>query len=236
MCDVIEHLLFNSKLPGKRANLELMWQFAQNATAEEINCCLSYKDYDLNNSPEEFVVMCGVLGLCMMYKSEPQIALSKIEAYANSNSWRVREAAAMGIQELLIIKTKEVLNILDEWSLKNERYKRCIIAGLCEPKNLENKYILDSAFKYLNMFTNDYNSYTSKLSEDQKILRKALGYAWSVAIVADCNKGKSLFVKLLDSDNKNIRWIVKNNLKKNRLKKIDVEWVESLLVLLNGPI
>lgn len=233
MSEIIENLLINSKLPGKRANLELMWQFAKSTTKVETNLCLQYKDYDLNNTPEEFVMMCGIIGLCTINKTKPKIALNQIEEYANSSSWRVREAVAMGIQELIQIKTDEVLHILDDWSLKNDKYKRCLIAGLCEPKNLKNKNILDSAFNYLNKFTEEFSSYSNKLTEDQKILRKALAYAWSVAIVEDVEQGKSLFAKFVDYNNKNILWIVKNNLKKNRLKKMDEVWVENMLEIID---
>jgi len=225
----IDELMSNSKLPGRRANLELMWQFSKKATKNEIESCLSYKGCDLDNTPEEFVVMCGVLGFCVRNKNNPQFALKGIEEFANSSSWRVREASAMGIQELLTLSAEDVLQILDEWSSRNERYKRCIIAGLCEPKNLKSKDVLENAFYYLGKFTEGFDSIATKLTEDQKILRKALGYAWSVAMVEDLDQGKSLFERFVESENKNIRWIVKNNLKKNRLQKIDITWVETCL-------
>lgn len=177
MKEVIENLMNNSKLPGKRANLELMWHFVETAGDEEIDLCLSYENSDLDNTPEEFILMCGVVGVCVKYNEKPHYALERVEKYANSSSWRVREATAMGIQELLMTNPKEVVSILDDWALKNERYKRCI--------------------------------------------------------VADFEKGKIVFERFVECENKNIRWIIKNNLKKNRLVKSDKEWVETLLGLVN---
>jgi hypothetical protein len=38
----VDHLLKNSGLPGPRANLTLLYAFAKNATAEEVNACLTF--------------------------------------------------------------------------------------------------------------------------------------------------------------------------------------------------
>jgi hypothetical protein len=63
------------------------------------------------------------------------------------------------------------------------------------------------------------------LTESQTSLRKAAAYCWSVAIVASPEEGKKQFEKLLPAKNKHILWIVKENLKKHRLVKMDREWV-----------
>lgn len=63
------------------------------------------------------------------------------------------------------------------------------------------------------------------LSDGQIALRKAFGYCWSVAIVAFPEEGKKSFEKLLPAKNKHVLWIVKENLKKHRLMKMDGEWV-----------
>jgi hypothetical protein len=54
-----------------------------------------------------------------------------------------------------------------------------------------------------------------------------MGYCWSVAIVALPETGKSLFEKWLTSEDKDIRWVMKENLKKNRLVKMDADWVKA---------
>jgi hypothetical protein len=40
--------------------------------------------------------------------------------------------------------------------------------------------------------------------------------------------GKLLFEKWAKSTHPDIQWIVKENLKKNRLIKMDIEWVEEM--------
>jgi len=55
-------------------------------------------------------------------------------------------------------------------------------------------------------------------------LRKALGYCWSVAAVVAPEAAEKLMEKWFADKDKDIQWIMKENLKKNRLKKMDPEW------------
>ena len=65
-----------------------------------------------------------------------------------------------------------------------------------------------------------------KRDEAYKVLRQGMGYGWSVAIAALPEIGQPLFEKWLTSEDKDIRWIMKENLKKNRLIKMDADWVK----------
>ncbi len=60
-----------------------------------------------------------------------------------------------------------------------------------------------------------------------------LAYCWSVAVAAFPEEGKPLMEKWFDSEDKDIRWMVKENLKKNRLVKMDADWVMRSLKKLN---
>jgi hypothetical protein len=79
----IEHLLTNSGLPGPRGNLELLYSFSQNATENEIKACFSFYSDDLRNSPEEFVVMCGIVGYCIRNRNDLETTLRTIRKYAS---------------------------------------------------------------------------------------------------------------------------------------------------------
>lgn len=57
-------------------------------------------------------------------------------------------------------------------------------------------------------------------------LKKGLAYCWSVAIVKNQEVGKEVFEKWISSEDKNIMWIIKENLKKNRLIKMDEDWIK----------
>src|SRR3989304_7461504 len=104
----IEHLLKNSRLPGPRGNLELLYSFAKKATVNEIRECFFFYKDDLHNSPEEFVVMCGIVGFCIQNKHDIAGTLGKIRNYASHNSWRIREAVAIGIQEIAVDNMPEI--------------------------------------------------------------------------------------------------------------------------------
>lgn len=54
-----DFLLENSKLPGPRSNLELLYGFIQNANMSDVLNCLKIH-YLTPNTPEEFVLSCGV--------------------------------------------------------------------------------------------------------------------------------------------------------------------------------
>jgi hypothetical protein len=47
-----------------------------------------------------------------------------------------------------------------------------------------------------------------------------------VAVVALPDEGKALMEKWLVSADKDIKWIMRENLKKNRLARMDASWVE----------
>jgi hypothetical protein len=222
----IDFLLENSNLPGPRGNLELLYKFSKTATEAEINECFRYYSDDLKNSQEEFVVMCGVLGYCYLHHSDIENTLSEIRKYASHASWRVRESVAMGIQELGVTDFEKTVNVLEKWMKGNQLELRAVVAGLCEPKLLKKPENAQKVLEILEQIILTFNKIPEKLTQDGESLRKALGYGLSVAMVHLPEKGKELFEKLETSKNKHILWILRENLKKNRLLKMDPNWVE----------
>jgi hypothetical protein len=63
--------------------------------------------------------------------------------------------------------------------------------------------------------------------ESFKVLRQGMGFCWSVVVAALPEVGKPIFQKWLNSQNKDIRWMMKENLKKNRLIRMDAAWVKA---------
>ena len=106
--------------------------------------------------------------------------------------------------------------------------KRAVVAGLCEPKLLKEEKIATMVLKVLNEIT-EVLDHNNKLSDEEESLRKALGYGWSVVIVHAPENGKRVFEKLInEKKGKHIRWMIRENLKKNRLIKMDIEWVKKM--------
>jgi hypothetical protein len=63
-------------------------------------------------------------------------------------------------------------------------------------------------------------------SDEFKALRKGLGYCWSVAVAAAPEEGKKMMERWFSSDDKDVLWLMKENLRKKRLARMDAEWVE----------
>ena len=65
--------------------------------------------------------------------------------------------------------------------------------------------------------------------ESYKVLRQGMGYCWSVAVAALPDVGKAMMERWLRCDDKDVRWVMKENLKKNRLVKMDADWVKKCM-------
>jgi len=82
----------------------------------------------------------------------------------------------------------------------------------------------------LHKITVDLMSHTSdRKTEAFRVLKKALSYGWSVAIIFSPARGKEYFEELIRVPDIDVRSILKENLGKNRLKKMDAEWIKQLL-------
>lgn len=119
-----------------------------------------------------------------------------------------------------------MLGVLENWKTGNQLELRAVVAGLCEPKLLKKTENAQKVLEILEHIIQTFDNFPDKLTPDGESLRKALGYGLSVAMVALPNEGKALFEKLETSKNKHILWILRENLKKNRLTKMDSGWVE----------
>ncbi len=118
--------------------------------------------------------------------------------------------------------------MIKSWLNKTHLHQRAMIAGLCIPKLQTIEIIYRETAIILEQLMKEVLNWNGQLSEGQKALRKALGYCWSIAIEANPDSMKSEFEKYLRYENKHIVWIVRSNLKKNRLIKLDIKWVGRL--------
>ncbi len=227
MSETIDYLLKNSGLPGPRGNLELLYSFSKTATADEVEECMSLYDDDLRNSPEEFVVMCGIVARCVHRKDDIAGALAAVRAFAVHESWRIRESVAIGIQEIAGNDMHAIIDVLEKWMEGNALERRAVVAALCEPKLLKEVPVVARILRVLGRITMDFER-ADRLTDGQVALRKALGYGWSVVVAASPEVGKGAFEAIAGNAGKHIRWIVRENLKKKRMMKMDAQWVERM--------
>ena len=83
--------------------------------------------------------------------------------------------------------------------------------------------------KIMDGITKSIEKVSDRKSDAFIALRKGLGYCWSVAVAANPAAGRPLMEKWFASADKDIHWIMKENLKKDRLVRMDAAWVQSAL-------
>jgi hypothetical protein len=99
--DWIPFLKANSNLPGPRGNLELADAAAHSSTIHQMELMLSEDSPEVvENSPEVFVVFCGVVALGVYFTPGNNQQISTLKHYANDSRWRIRESVAMALQEI----------------------------------------------------------------------------------------------------------------------------------------
>lgn len=223
------YLLKESNLPGPRGNIELARAVAEEGNGELFDRYLSYDaDKAPTNTPEEFLAFCGVLGMGRLIADGQTERIETLRRCANDVRWRAREAVAMALQRWGGQDMKALISEMQAWAQGSNLEKRATAAGLCEPSLLTDKKQVEQVLDILDVITASIQGLEERKTEDLLALRKGLGYCWSVAVVAYPEGGKSYMEKWVENDNKDIRWIMRENLKKKRLTRMDADWVVEL--------
>ena len=165
-------------------------------------------------------------GIGKLIKEGKKEYLEKLRLLASDPRWRIREAVAMALQIYDENHMEELIKQMEEWARGNNYEKRAAAAVLCEPKLLKQKEQVLKVLQILDDITDSIKKTPDRKDESFKALKKGMSYCWSVAIVGNPEEGKKIFEKWTSSTDKDIIWIIKENLKKNRLNKMDREWTE----------
>jgi hypothetical protein len=221
------YLLKESGLPGPRGNIELAQAVANAGDRELFRRYLSYSaDIAPVNSPYEFLAFCGAVGLGRLLAEGDLSNLQTLRILASDQRWRMREAVAMALQRLGDVNIAQLLKAMQSWSLGTPLEQRAAAAAVCEPRLLGEVRYAREALKILDTITASLEQRLDRRGEDFLTLRKGLGYCWSVAVAALPDEGKALMEKWLAMSDKDIQWIMRENLKKSRLERMDASWVE----------
>ena len=224
--DWVPFLMKHSGLPGPRGNLELAYAVAETGTQKQFEQFLTF-DVD-ENTPEVFVLFCGIVGLGKLAAKEPEL-FSQLRKYASDRRWRIREAVPTGLQLTGDQDLDLLLSEMKKWIKGNWYEKRAAAAILAEPRLLRKAKHAKQALQILDEITASMETDDKSRDESFKVLRQGLGYCWSVVVAALPDAGKPMLEKWLRSEDKDIRWVIKENLKKNRLIKMDADWVNYCL-------
>ncbi len=223
-------LLERSGLPGPRGNLELAAAAAEEADEATLRRWASFDPEEAPfGSAEEFLPVCGVIGLGRLLAAGDGSALVELRRFASDPRWRIREAVAIALQRFGDADFAGLLGEMQRWARGTALERRAAVAALCEPRLLAEPANAQNVLALLDRVTAELPELGDRRSDEVRTLRKTLGYAWSVAVVALPEEGKQLFERLLDSDDPDVRWIVRENLRKKRLSRMDRVWVEGAL-------
>jgi hypothetical protein len=219
-------LLKESGLPGPRGNIELGRAVAEEGDEELFRRYLSF-DAEVApvNSPQEFLAFCGVLGLGRLVSEGRTELLGTLREIASDSRWRLREGVAMALQRLGELDVDLLLDEVEGWSRGGLLERRAAGAGLCEPRLLKEPAHVGRVLELLDVITASIADVEDRRSDQFLALRKGLGYCWSVAVVALPNRGKKMMEKWLSSEDRDVQWIMKENLRKKRMERMDAEWV-----------
>jgi len=223
------YLLENSGLPGPRGNLELAQVVADLGNESLFRRYLAYTpDVAPTNSPYEFLAFCGVVGLGRLLAEGDRRPLSELRRHASDPRWRLREAVAMALQRWGDADMDALLAEMQVWSAGSPLEQRAAAAALCEPRLLVQPAHVRAVLSILDHITAAFEKAPLPRGEEYTVLRKGLGYAWSVVVVALPAAGKPYLEKWLTSEDRDIRWIMGENLKKARLERMDPVWVMAM--------
>ncbi len=171
-------------------------------------------------------MFCGITALGKMVARGRHAYFGRLRSFASDARWRVREAVAIALQYVGDADMQMLLEEMKDWSAGNWYEKRAAAAALAEPRLLKNPEAARPALKILDRITKDMAAAADPREEFFKVLRQSMGYCWSVVVAALPEDGKAPMEKWLASGNPDVRWVMKENLKKNRLVRMDRRWVE----------
>ena len=228
------YLRANSNLPGPRGNLELVFAAAEEAAPVMIERLLANDPLRApENTPEAFLAVCGTVALGRLLaesadEAEQARILARLRGLANDPRWRVREGVAMALQRLGDASVERLLAAIEDWAEGAPLEQRAAAAAICEPRLLRPPRHAAAALGLLDRITNRLQVSRARKSDAFQALRKGLGYCWSVAVAALPEEGKARFAAWADCPDPDVRWVLRENLKKNRLQKMDPAWTAAM--------
>jgi hypothetical protein len=225
-----------SGLPGPRANLELASPVAEEGDERLYRRLLRWgPDRAPTNTPEEFLAFCGVLGLGTLLADGGMDVLPELRVLSADPRWRVREAVAMALQRWGRAAMGDLLTEMREWARGTRLEQRAAAAALCEPDLLDDPRHARQVLVLLDRITRSIATGRDRRDEEFRVLRQALGYCWSVAVAALPDDGLRRLDRFMDSDDPDVLWVMRENLKKKRLAAVAGNRLERWKKLVSSP-
>lgn len=209
------YLAAHSRLPGPRANLELVAACGEEADAA--------RAHELLDSDDEFAVMCGLVALGRLLGEGDEHPAPVLRSYASDPRWRVREAVAIAVQRAGDDDPARAFGLAEAWASDPDPLaRRAAVVAVCEPRLLREVDAARRALGLLTRVTVDLAGWSpqQRRTAAARTLRQALGYGWSVVVAALPQEGLPAFHRLEAESNPDVAWIVRENRKKARLRRL----------------
>jgi hypothetical protein len=224
------YLAEHSGLPGPRGNLELLAAVGDEAPAERLRGWAA--------SDDEYLACCGTAGLGRLVGAPGDADDAALLRAARDERWRVREGVAMALQRVGDRDQPLLRALLGAWLAdptdgRDVLVLRAAAAGVCEPRLLRDPATAAAAFDVLDHATAALAALPAaeRRRADVRTLRQGLGYCWSVAVAGDPTSF-ARFEHWADTEDVDVRWVVKENLGKSRLTRADADGVARVRRLL----
>jgi hypothetical protein len=237
-------LLRDSALPGRRANLELAAALADEWAergADEVGwrsllrwSAITPADAPTND-PREFLPFCAAQAAGALYAAASPLrrrAIVKVlRSAANDERWRMREAAALGLQRIGEADFSVLEEICGAWLDRGGLLTfRAVLAALAHPPFLEHldraRFALAAADAALRRYAE--LDATARETPAAVALRKGLEYAPSVFVAALPQEGFALLERWACSEELHLKKVVASNLRKARLARHYPDEVEAV--------
>ncbi len=228
-------LIADSKLPGPRANLSLAAAFADcigTAGLSEPQWALLTRwlaiaeDEAPTGHPREFLPFCAVQAHGAAY---PRAGIDRraeitgrLREVANDGRWRMREGVVFALQRIGEWDFAVLTGILESW-LPDATFLelRAVVAALAHPVFLRSeantRFALEVSERVIARVSGA--NAAERKSEAFTVLRKGLGFAPSLFVAALPAAGFPLLERWARSGDRDLAWIVRENLNKNRLSR-----------------
>ena len=213
------YLRANSGLPGPRANLELVQAVADAGNLRTFERFAASED--------EFLVVCGCAGLGRLVAEGRLDLLDRLRQLASDPRWRVREGVVMGLQRLGDANVERLLEEMEKWAGGGPLEQRAAVAALCEPRLLRQPARARRVLALVDRVTRSFVAEAVRNAEPWRVLRKGLGYCWSVAAAALPEEGRDAMERWIGSSDPDVRWVMRQNLAKARIRSLGAAWVEA---------
>lgn len=223
------YLIAGSKLPGPRANLELLDAAGDVlGRGEALRLAALRPDEAPAGTALEFLPCCGTVAIGRLVAEGETALKTRLREAAEDPRWRVRESVAIALQRWGDADVTAMMAAVAPWADGSPLEARAAVAAVCEPRLLRGIEAVRAATAILDRATATLVRIRRPRGEPGRVLGAALGYGWSVAIAADPPVVVPAFERWAASDDPDVRRLVRENLTKARFERAAPEVVARL--------